>query len=480
MPVAPIPFIGPSYTARTRTLDAQRCINLYPEVDESQQGKSVAALLGTPGLRLLTTLPGAGGLRGLYSVAHQGRVFAIRGQTVSEIFAGWSAREVGTLSGNRRAPVSMADNGTQLCIVDEPNGYIVDLQSPQPTLLPITNPNFRLASTVTFQDGYFIFSESEANNFFISQLYDGFSYNPLEVAAAEGNPDLIVAVQSDHRELWVIGQITTEVYYNSGNLDFPFDRIQGAYLEWGTPAPYTVLRGEESLWMLAGNRTGALVVMRLANYQGQRVSTHAVETALERATPQELRQATAAITLQQGHTFYTLNIGEQTWVYDTATQLWHERARLKPDGLLGRHRGERAVALGEILLMGDFENGNLYALNMETYTDAGVEIPRIRTAPYVGADRQWMYHESLEIDFERGIGLDGGLVPGQVPQAMLDWSSDDGATWSTPQWQTIGPLGHYTPRVKWNRLGRARDRIFRVTVTDPVKVAMVQAVLRVR
>lgn len=480
MPVGQMPFIGPSYQARAVNLDAQRCVNLYPEMDESGQGKTIASLNGTPGLRHLMFLPGVGGCRGLYGIPSSGRVFAIRGNTVSEIFFGWGAEVVGHLTGTRTGPLSMIDNGRQLCIVDEPNGYIIDLLATAPSVELITDVNFRGATTVTFQDGYFIFNEPDTGNFFLSALYDGLTYNPTDVAVAEGNPDNVVAVQSDHRELWVIGQVTSEIYYNSGNTDFPFERIQGAFLEWGTSSPYTVQRGDEALWFLAGNRTGGLVMMRIDNYQGRRISTHAVELALKQASLEDIALARGYITLQEGHTFYVLTIGEQTWVYDVATELWHERARWKEDGTFGRHRGEGAVVVQDIVLTGDFETGELYAMSMDAYDDAGRPLVRMRTAPYVGQNRQWVYHESLEIDFERGGGLDSGQEPGETPQAKLEWSNDDARTWSTPLWQTIGPLGQYTPRVKWNRLGRARDRVYRVTVSDPVKVSMTQAILRVR
>jgi len=57
----------------------------------------------------------------------------------------------------------------------------------------------------------------------------------------------------------------------------------------------------------------------------------------------------------------------------------------------------------------------------------------------------------------------------QDPQAMLDWSDDGGHTWSNEHWASIGVIGDYTARAIWRRLGRSRNRIYRVSITDAVK-----------
>jgi hypothetical protein len=61
------------------------------------------------------------------------------------------------------------------------------------------------------------------------------------------------------------------------------------------------------------------------------------------------------------------------------------------------------------------------------------------------------------------------------PKIGLDWSDDGGHTWSSRYWISIGMIGQYTKRARWNRLGRSRERIFRVMFSDPVKFVMIGA-----
>jgi PKD repeat protein len=54
-------------------------------------------------------------------------------------------------------------------------------------------------------------------------------------------------------------------------------------------------------------------------------------------------------------------------------------------------------------------------------------------------------------------------------QVMLRISNDGGKTWSIPEmWRSAGKLGEYDTRVRWNRLGSARRRVFEVSVTDSI------------
>jgi hypothetical protein len=61
---------------------------------------------------------------------------------------------------------------------------------------------------------------------------------------------------------------------------------------------------------------------------------------------------------------------------------------------------------------------------------------------------------------------------------MLRWSNDGGSTWSNEHWVSVGQQGKYKNRAIWRRLGQARDRVFEVVVTDPVKMVIVSANLK--
>lgn len=462
------PFVGASYTARSKAFDSQRCVNLYPERSESGPGpsKGIAALIGTPGLALWVTLAG-GSLRGMLRVSPS-KAYAVAGSNVYSVTTAGVGTLVGTI-GYGSTPVSMASNGTSVMLVDgSVNGYVITEATD--AMSPITQAAFMGADRVDFIDGYFAFNQIGTGKFQITQLY-GTAIDALDFATAEGAPDNIVSLLVDHRELWLFGETTTEVWFNSGNADFPFERIQGAFMEQGCAAKFSPAKMDNTVYWLASDDRGQGTVQRAQGYQPQRVSTHALEFAI--AGYSRIDDAVAYTYQQEGHSFYVLSFptANTTWVYDASTNLWHERAWRNPaDASLNRHRSLCHMAFAGENLVGDWETGNIYRLDLDTFTDNGDLIPRIRFCPHLAADLKMQFFHSLQIDMEAGVGLTTGQ--GSDPQAMLQWSNDGGFTWSNEAWAPIGKIGEKLRRVRWRRLGKARDRVFKVTITDPVKVVI--------
>ena len=462
-----IPFIGPSYTSRSVNIDAQRSVNLYPEVVESQTGKTVMALYGTPGYKTFCTLP-TSPVRGLWEAA--GRLFAVGGNKLYEVQPDGSATERGAL-GTSSGYVSMADNGQQVCLVDGPNGYILNLSTN--VLTQIASSGWRGSDRVAYQDGYFIFSEPGTGVFYISSLNDGLTIDTLDFASAEGSPDNIVGLISDHRELWLFGQKTVEVFYNSGNPDFPFERIQGAFIEHGCAAPHSIAKMDNSVFWLGSDDRGNGIVWKANGYQPQRISTHAVELAIQ--SYESVSDAVAYTYQDEGHMFYVLNFtnANSTWVYDAATGLWHERASGAGNSI-SRHKADSHSFVFGKHLVGDYSSGKIYEQDNDLYSYDGSPIVRLRSAPRIHNDLKFLYFSAFQLDMETGVGLDKG-VQGSDPQVMLQWSDDGGHTWSNEHWVSAGKIGGYKVRARWRRLGRSRDRVFRVIITDAVKVAMIAA-----
>jgi hypothetical protein len=471
--MAQFPFVGASYTARVKNLDAQQCVNLYPETG-GPSSKNVAALIGTPGLSLWATLAG-GGIRGTLRFSSVLAV-VVCGRNVYTVDTNGTGTLRGVIS-SLNTPVSMASNGQVVMIVTGPEGYVLDM-----TTFALTQINataFIGADKVDFVDGYFVFNKPGTGQFQITQLYST-DIDDLAFATAEGSPDLLLSLIVDHRELWLFGENSTEVWFNSGNADFPFERIQGASIEQGCAAKYSVAKMDNRVFWLTADDRGQGMVMSATGYQPQRVSDHALEYAIGQMST--ISDAVAYTYQQEGHSFYVLNFptANQTWVYDAATNMWHQRAWRRPtDGSLNRHRSNCQMAFINENIVGDWENGNLYKLDLDTYTDNGDLIPRIRTCPHLSdPDYRWQVFDELRVDVRTGVGLTTGQ--GSNPQAMLQWSNDGGYTWSSELWASMGKIGERQARVVWRRLGRGRDRVFRVTVTDPVAVAFVGAAVRVR
>jgi hypothetical protein len=249
-----------------------------------------------------------------------------------------------------------------------------------------------------------------------------------------------------------------------------FARIQGAFLEVGCAAANSVAKMDNTVFWLGADDRGQGIVYRATGYTPQRTSTHAIEWAIAQFI--RVDDAIGYTYQQEGHQYYVLTFptGNATWVYDAATDLWHERAYRTDDGALNRHRSNCQAAFAGLTLVGDWETGNVYSMALDTFSDAGAVIPRIRAAPYVtNADNAYMTFDALQVDMETGV----------TGTAVLQWSDDDGKTWSNEMQASLGEIGE-TVRVKWRRLGKSRARVFRVTITDSVRVAIVGASVQAR
>lgn len=462
---AKLPFVGPSYQARSLNADAQRAVNCYLEMDNASP-RAPLALYGTPGLVLKATLPIAP-VRG--GISEGGYAWWVGGSTVYRMDSSYALTSIGTISSST-GQVSMASNGTQILIVDGVGGWLITVGSG--TLTQITDSDFPDGvKRAAFQDGYFIVTGDGTQKFYINETaYDGSAWNGLDFASAEGSPDDTIGLISDHRELWLFGSNSAEFWVNTGNSDFPFQRSGNTFVEHGCAAGATVAKADNTVFWLGTDDRGSGIVWRADGYTPIRISTHAVEKALSACT---LSAASAFTYQQEGHIFYVLNLPEATWVYDAATQQWHERAWQQPaTGALSRWRADVMTFFNGDHLVGDYESGKVYALDLDTYTDAGDPIKRIRAAQTAENLQLRMFYQSLQIDMETGLGTGGS-----DPQLVLRWSNDGGHSWSNERMVSAGKVGQYNARVTFNRLGAGRNRVFELSMTDNAKFAVLGAVI---
>lgn len=465
-------FVGPSYTLGSVDYDCQRCINMFPEINEMKTGKDgeVAALVGTPGLTLLNTI-GTGPVRGLWYTT-TGSLYMVSGNKIYLVTSTWQGSEIGTLN-TTTGQVSMVDNGLQLVIVDGPYGYYVNFATS--TFTQITDPNFYGSNVVTFQDGYFIFQRPNTRQFYISDLND-ITFNNPSVASKDGDPDNLIAIISVNRNLWLMGDISTELWFNSGDNNNPFQYASGTLMQYGIVSPYSLARMGNTICWLGKDQTGQGIVYMANGYSPQRISTNAIEIAIQGYS--KINDAIGFSYQENGHMFFVLTFptGNATWVYDSFTQLWHERA-YTIEGVLNRHRANcYANAFGTVHVVGDWQNGNLYQWDLGVYSDNGAAITRQRITPHASNGMKRIFFKSIQLDFQEGTGLDGlSTVQGHDPQAMLQWSNDGGNTWSNEHWVSMGKIGETAKRAIWRRLGFGRNRVFKLTITDPVKVYIMGA-----
>jgi len=496
------PILGSSYVARSVNAADNRMVNLFPEaiLDGGQTG---GFLNRAPGLDLLVTV-GTGPIRGLWTFNGVG--YVVSGTELYSLTTAYVATLRGTVAGT--GPVSMSDNGTQLFIAADGPGYIYN--STTAVFAQITDVDFAGALVVGYLDGYFVFIQPDSQIFWVTQLLDGSSVDPLDFASAEGSPDGLVSLIVDHGQIWLFGTNSVEVWYNSGAADFPLTRIQGAFNEIGCAATFSVAKLDNGIFWLGADARGQGIVYRANGYTGTRVSTHAIEYAI--AQYSDISDAIAYTYQQEGHAFYVLTFptGNATWVYDVSTQAWHERAGFN-NGEFMRHRSNCQMAFNSQIVLGDYVNGNIYAFDLDVYADNNSTqrwLRSWRALPSGQNNLKRTAHHTLQLDAETGVGLNGIATPGTLylqtennnflitendnflitdqnstvtlgadPQAMLRWSDDGGHTWSSEHWASMGKIGEYEYRTFWRRLGSSRDRVYEVSGTDPVKIAIMGAEL---
>jgi hypothetical protein len=541
------PILGGTYVARSVNAADARMVNLFPEAIP-EGGKEPGFLNRAPGLKLLANM-GDGPIRGLWQFGGYG--YAVSGETLYKIDSIWRVTAIGTVAGSS-GPVSMSDNGTQLFIACNGPSFIYNSLTLQ--FKQIDDADFPGAVTVGYLDGYFVFNEPNSQRLWITQLLDGTSIEPLDFASAEGSPDGLVSILIDHREAWLFGTNSVEVWYDSGAADFPLTPVQGAFNEVGCIAAFSVAKLDNGIFWLGADARGKGIVYRANGYTATRVSTHAVEWQIQQYG--NLSDALAYTYQQDGHSFYVLIFpsANTTWVFDVATSLWHERAAFI-NGSFTRHRSNCQMAFSGEIVVGDHELGNIYAFDLDVFSDAGAPQKWLRSwraLPTGQNDLKRSAHHSLQLDAETGavddsfatpvviidvsvpnedllaengdflvweyvdpptndviltesgdelVQEDGGqlvidfitAIGGKIlieqsqatstaidPQVMLRWSDDGGHTWSNEHWRSMGLVGQWGRRVIWRRLGmtlKLRDRVYEVSGTDPIKIAIMGAEL---
>lgn len=375
-----------------------------------------------------------------------------------------NAGSIGTIAANG---VDIDSNDTHVVIVNQPDGWAID--NATKTLTQITDADFTAlgASDVEFVDNYLLFLSPDSAVFFGADLGSATSFDALNFATAEGSPDNLVGMKVDHRQACLFGTKTTEIWENTGAAGFPFERAINGFIEIGCLNGRSIAKQDNSIFWLADDYT----IRRLDGATPVRVSTHAVEQSIVRAT---ITACKAFSYSQSGHLFYVITFPEVTWVYDVTTGKWHNRSTYGYDYWTA---GCHAQAFG-LEIVGSSETASIGSLDPDTYTEWGDTLRASWQYQTIYAEDRRAIHDRVSIIMEYGVGLTSGQ--GSDPFLMLDYSDDGGITWEALPNKKIGPLGNYQYTVDWERLGSARQRTYRGAVSDPVKVAITDTQAMVR
>lgn len=443
-------IVGGAYTLSNIEISAQTCVNWMPQTSEIG---GAASLVPTAGL--VTKYNLAGAIKGMQRLSNNWLLIA-HGNSLTRV-KGAEQHAVGAVDAiGASTHVTIADNGLVAVIATGPKMFSVDLKTWEVT--EVVAEGFTGAQYVGFMDGYFIFATPATGRFAWFGLYNT-TFDALSYATAEGSPDDIVRLMVVGREMWALGEHSIEVFYTSGGKDMPFTRVGGAFITVGCEAPRTAVNLGSSLVFVAKTSEGGRQICVTQGYQAQRVSTHAIEEVLKTA---DIKQATAFGYQQNGHGFYVLNLPDidKTFVFDTLTSMWHERTWRDVAGTLHRYRAQHHAYDGTDNLVGDWENGKVYALKADVFTDDGAPVYRERTIDYLPNEKRIVSYLRLELE----MSVNAASTEQNV---FLAFSDDYAKTWITAPPRSLGLIDEHVKRVIWRKLGSGRQRIFRIyTMAD--------------
>lgn len=454
-----IPFVGPSYVLATRQASAQRAVNLYLQAMETPSKASVI-MRAVPGLVQFASLGAE--IRGCIEAA--GRCFFVAGSSLYELSSAGVATSRGTLA-TSTGNVGMAWGTTQLVIVDGANGYVFTLSTN--VFAQISDQDFPGSDRVDYLDGFFLLKAPGTQQFYITSIDDASTIDALDYASAESAPDDIVAHIVINQRVYLLGELTIEPWFNSGGVDFPLSRSTGETIDVGCIAKWSVCKADAGIMWIGRDLNGSGIVYRASGGPPQRISTVAVEESLQAST--DLSAATAYVYQDHGQTFYCINAPgvASTWVYEIATNAWHERCDLDGNGQFIAHRATHHVFAHGLHLVGDAD-GNVYQMDRNVHVFGSDARVCERTSPNDAIPlREEKTHSAFVLDCTTGEASSG------TPVVELSWSNDGGASFGNPVERSAGALGNRYQRLIWRRLGRSRDRVWRVRFSAEAPFAIV-------
>jgi hypothetical protein len=459
-----------SYESDSLPLSAQRCINWEPVIPQAS-ALSDRALFDVRGIRE-KTLTGAtisGFNRG--SAVVDGVPYHINGQNLYSVSSAGVVTDHGEIVGTKR--VSLATNGRYLVIVvPGSRSYVFD--NTDSSLTQITDLDFQTSDTVTFKDGFFVFTASDGEQFFHSNLNQPLTFSALDFGTAEVRPDKIVGQIVNYNELYIAGEEVFELFRTIGGSGFVFQRVPGANIQKGLHAKHSLIEFNQSFVFLGGGVNELTSVWRAQSSASvDKISTSAIDSAIQEYTRDEIADAFAFTYAYGGNffvafTFTSTRIPSKTFVYDATTSAlagvptWHERQSGVDDD---KWRVTSIVSAYGELVVGDSIDGRIGVLDKAVYTEYGNPIYRSKTSRPFDSDRFPLFVSELKLTMESGTGstsLD--------PQILMRYSDDGGRTYSNGFPRSYGKVGQYQKLPSWRRQGLVqRDRVLRFTTTEAAK-----------
>jgi len=472
MPIIEAPLFGLGLHGKSPNVTANKLINAYYSFQKEADGTRVA-IYGTPGLSLFVD-QGDTPWRGLHPFPGNSKLYGVHRGTFYDIDNAGTVTSRGTI-GTTSGRVDISDDGTRIAVVDGAEIYVYDTSSPATPIAAVADADRPTApNTCCFQAGRILTDEDGTGQFKGSDAYAPTAWSALNYATAESNPDNLIRVTNNNGTIVLFGAYTTEFWQNVGGAGFPYARIMGVDMEYGLAARWSVAKFAGTVAFLAQNREGQVIVATLDGYRPGRISNEELEYVINGYA--SVADATGYGYTLNGHPMYQLNFPNagKSWLYDGATDYWSEVRY----GANARHRGELAVDFINSTVIADYENGRLYRLDPDINDDNGEYIHMILTGRHIRNNRKTLAIDRIELGIEAGVGNATGQ--GSIPVAGLSLSKDGGHSFGSQRFAPMGKKGEYTRRCIWRSCGSGRDIVPRVTITDPVKRVITEAVVYLR
>jgi hypothetical protein len=457
----PIPLFGAGIKSFSQQVTAQRRLNciyyIRPDGD-----KSNIIIRGTPGKSLYVTLPD-NPIRGWWVVNYL--LYIVAGASVFTLDFGGNVKLLGTIQ-NSGQIIGMTDDSLTLTIVDGAQGYSVPLPSGSPVL--ITDPNFPNGCTsIATLDSRSAAPVPNTRFFDVCQLLAGSIWSPLLQGTKENSSDLLIAVDVLNGFLILWGATHMECWQDNGNAapSVPYGRINGASQTWGLAALHSRVQLNNTMAFLGQNPQGGVQILMLNGYTPQRISTDDIDDIISKFPIYS--DAIGLTYMLDGHPIYQLTFpnANRTFLFDATTGFWSEGQTNV--GYTGRDAANLSVVFNTKNLVSDSTSGNIWLLDPNVFTDInGLAIKRQATSRHIRMNGNEFSIAEIVLEMDTGVGTDTGQ--GANPMIMMQVSKDGGKTFGPERWKSLGTGGRYKKRVRWNRIGSARDFVFQWTMTDPV------------
>lgn len=478
-----IPVTNGFYVLDSLPIGHQECVNLIPVVQQAPV-LSERQLIGTAGIRQIATAGDTEDYinRGAHVMA--GVPYFVQGNTLYSLDRTYvsgdetfTLTEVGlthvAITGTGR--VSMADNGTQLMVLD-PGGYGFIYNKDTDVLERIITGPFAVGSGVypqyvVFIDGYFAVNTS-TKEWYISNLNNGVTWDTPDFGSAEADPDPITAPVVHNNQIFMLGSETTEGFQNIGGSGFPFQR-SNLFLDKGCYSPFSLVSTNQRFFMIGGGTNERAAIWAYEGGSYTRISTNAIDNILNDYTDAVLESVFALAWANRGQYLVSFTFPDRTFIFNTSTGLWNEqKSSIENDvGDLEqtRWRVNSLVTAYGYTIVGDFVDGRIGILDIDQYTEYGNNIIRIFSPQPMANSGNSFRISHMELTMEAGIG-------NGVPEPMVSMSiSEDLKTFDYERSRKIGAIGKYGQRTIWRKLGRVpRFAIFKFRISDPIKPVVIK------